>query len=106
MSTDRELLELAARAAGYRVKRESGDKLIVWIDDSPFEWSPLADDGDVARLEADLEIGIRWDYDIVTATIQNSFDVCSEAYSEHNDDKREARRYASVRAAAEIGKSK
>lgn len=54
MTGDRELLEMAARAAGYRVKRESEQGLIVWIGDEPACWNPLTDDGDALRLAVKL----------------------------------------------------
>ena len=54
--TDKELLEFAAKAAGYRVKREHPDGLVVWIDDEPHIWNPLTDDGDALRLAVKLGI--------------------------------------------------
>ena len=49
-----ELLELAAKAAGYRVKRESSDGLIVWIDDAPRLWNPRDDNEDAFLLAIKL----------------------------------------------------
>lgn len=59
MENERELLELAAKAAGH----EFG-----WIHDLPRikceygwqTWDPLQDDGDCARMEAALDIDVEW----------------------------------------------
>jgi hypothetical protein len=60
---DRELLEAAAKAVGYRVKRPNYNSrgqicgLVVWfLDDSVGVWSPLDDDGDLLRLAVALDI--------------------------------------------------
>lgn len=58
---DRELLELAARAAGYEV-HIWGDKdrlNCARIDvDLDSKWNPIADDGDALRLAATLSLCI------------------------------------------------
>lgn len=120
MENDRELLELAAKAIGKNVIAhkfcdeflDSWDGLIDYEDrfmSNPPEWSPLKDDGDCARMEAALGIDIEW----------LSYEVCaywkdedgmllheeSECYSEHKGDKQAARRMASLRVAAEIGRA-
>lgn len=48
--TDRELLELAAKAAGYGVE---------W-DDVDCPWNPANDDGDSRRLQVALSIDLRF----------------------------------------------
>ena len=57
--TDRELLELAAKAAGYKVSQHhqsARDAAIdpatasLWIDGVSTGWNPLKDDGDALRL--------------------------------------------------------
>ena len=40
--TDRELLELAAKAAGYKYAKNGG---YIVVDGIPGNWNPLADDG-------------------------------------------------------------
>lgn len=98
--TDRELLELAAKAAGIVNFRSAGFKtLFVETGSRPgasgYYWNPLTDDGDALRLAVKLKLGI----DIVqahTAVISRDERVCVVD--------RCARR-AIVRAAAEIGKS-
>lgn len=92
--TDRELLELAAKAAGMKLAwpddgEDDGPYIDVWEP-----WNPLTDDGDALRLAVKL---------------------CSQEYigewidkhctaSEYNADPYAATRRAIVRAAAEIGK--
>ena len=46
MSADRELLELAARAAGPGV----------WLEHDDRPWNPLTDDGDALRLAVDCRL--------------------------------------------------
>jgi hypothetical protein len=115
MSTDRELLEWAAKAAGIDApyEKEWGGMLIpVTIkepDDGYEFWNPLVDDGDEARLESDLGLLVIWDSEGVTVggVITSDGDVACgffEPFHEHGGDKRAARRWAGVRAAAEIGK--
>ena len=55
--TDRELLELAAKAAGYVYSSEYG---VVFSDEYPqgSEWNPLEDDGDALRLAVALRIHV------------------------------------------------
>ncbi|WP_288080655.1 hypothetical protein [Pseudomonas sp.] len=53
--TDRELLELAAKAAGYRLEflpdHDGNIRIHAWINEAYcIEWSPLTDDGDALRL--------------------------------------------------------
>ncbi len=54
--TDRELLELAAKAAEGAPKNCTLS-LSEWIDIS--EWNPLTDDGDALRLAVKLRIGVQ-----------------------------------------------
>lgn len=103
--TDRELLELAAKAAGYEYAKFGG---YIVIDGIPGNWNPLTDDGDALRLACDL--GLR----VYPVARTSSGAACSavgsvtcERLSEVADyslDTRTATRRAIVRAAAEIGK--
>jgi hypothetical protein len=98
--TDRKLLELAAKAAGYRVIETRGHALL--LADPPVLWNPLTDDGDALRLAVKLEI----DVDFYLADVQarrDGFNPVFELFSEHND-RTAATRRAITRAAAEIGK--
>ena len=101
--TDRELLELAAKAAGYEISKSPAGKLWVrfgvtsWV-----EWKPLEDDGDALRLAVKLGLRIEINTQVLGDTL-----VISEFYDNvecHNGDPYAATRRAIVRAAAEIGK--
>jgi hypothetical protein len=63
--TDRELLELAAKAAGVEWKAHTdsiGGAPALRVVDAPLGmWSPLTDDGDALRLAVALDIAIRHD---------------------------------------------
>ena len=106
--TDRELLELAARAAGIEYNDRYGKGL--WLGEfySGKEWNPLTDDGDALRLAVKCGIGFIIDTDFVNVYRcglgRPVVDVC-EYYIEHTGDKQSATRRAIVRAAAEIGKN-
>ena len=105
---DKELLELAAKAAGYietasiqdgygfialRVMDEDGD----WTGK---DWNPLTDDGDALRLAVKLNMGISIHDQHCMACAQ--LGVMQTVKDMPTD---EATRRAIVRAAAEIGKN-
>lgn len=62
MKTDRELLELAAKAAGiYVANDEFGNPTDLFCDApnaSAYEWNPLTDDGDALRLAVKLTLEV------------------------------------------------
>jgi hypothetical protein len=101
---DRELLEQAAKAAGYRINGSVSGGL--WISTNKGrswqEWNPLTDDGECARMEAEAEIELEWFPIGVKAT--HYFTSKFVKFEDHNNDKNAARRYASTLVAAEIGK--
>lgn len=104
---DRELLEFAAKAAGwayfYTNKDMGGDVIGHYVQNEQrqsFQWNPLDNDGDALRLAVklrmDLEIGITGCF------------ACTEtegATEYYKDDPYAATRLAIVRAAAEIGRA-
>ena len=94
MKTDRELLELAAKAAG--IKLESGCLLIGgrWST-----WNPLTNDGDALRLAVKLGLTIVPNY----YAEQQSLGITAFTELEDSPDFCAATRRAIVRAAAEIG---
>jgi hypothetical protein len=53
--TDKELLELAAKAAGIEIKWDTPYKA-VWDFAQVPNWNPLTDDGDALRLAVRLQI--------------------------------------------------
>lgn len=94
--TDRELLELAAKAAGIRVcwhGNESCARHMDLTEPPRIYWNPLADDGDALRLAAKLYLweAIRLAHRLVGTT------GCPDIYA--------ATRRAIVRAAAAIGEA-
>jgi hypothetical protein len=126
---DRELLELAAKAAGYdyectaltgypehdqhQIRNEFGTLV---------DWNPLADDGDALRLAVKLTLKVS-PYEYLDERRQQPaiaiergldgapyfIDPCGGAFPDYNDsfkqyDPYAATRRAIVRAAAEIGK--
>lgn len=104
MKTDRELLELAARAAGMdaywdeECQRMQMDYLHKGGTNYE-EWNPLTDDGDALRLAVKLELIVRcYNGSIIV-------DGCGENWIEEHDmtDRYAATRRAIVRAAAAIG---
>ena len=75
------------------------------IGNAPEGFSPLTDDGDCARMEAQLGIELTWFFDRVDALACDVAPVV-EYFKDHNGDKNAARRAASVAVAAEIGRLK
>jgi hypothetical protein len=107
--TDRELLELAAKAAGIEYHSFVDDPLFgtginIGEIDVPL-WNPLTDDGAALRLAVTLRLNV----------ILAGRDVCGQVYVEVEDyiyvenskvcDPYAATRRAIVRAAAEIGRN-
>ncbi len=105
--TDRELLELAAKAAGYLgVATEYPNGYAEFSRTDGFSprgsnvWNPLTDDGDALRLAVALDIPIS------SESVNGSTWVCKEqlqVMQPHRGDPYAATRRAIVRAAAEIG---
>ena len=106
--SDKELLELAAKAVGVAVVRwndglepySSGLGLIL---DSGRLWNPLTDDGDGARMEAALGINVAWHSDGVVCGLR--WAGATELVDDHGGDKQAARRMASLRVAAKHGRA-
>lgn len=94
--TDKELLELAAKAAGYE-----------WYgfgqrSNQP-DWNPLTDDGDAFRLAMKLKIDVEVHESEVWAIAAD--DISNYQLLEwHKDDKCAAARKAIVRVASQIGR--
>lgn len=115
--TDRELLELAAKAAGVEiipmqignVTKQGDNRFIGFMtkaDEWPRRWfGPLTDDGDALRLAVKLgvQITIILDGDDGDHSPKTMVDWATE---EHLNDPYAATRRAITRAAAEIGKAK
>ena len=119
MSTDRELLELAAKAIGYqtghkwnRERLEMNPPVMAMVvHDATGElvstgWNPLTDDGDALRLAATLTMNLYMGFGGgVAAAIVSDGDDGSIYCKEDGADFMAATRRAIVRAAAEIGRA-
>lgn len=111
METDRELLELAARAAGYNVAWNEHWQGFQHRNPTPDQhgqvrhpWTPLTSDGDALRLATRLKLNIYHDSNLVDVHgPMNGQDVY--ATEKYGDDPSAATRRAIMRAAAEIGKA-
>lgn len=99
--TDKEMLELAAKAAGYELIRWNNALgfVIRNADGYPQKWNPLAQDGDALRLAIKLGICIVFmeDHDSVGAEHSRHGVMIIEAMDDLGT------RRAIVRAAAQIG---
>jgi len=111
---DRELLELAAKAAGYTTiqyqnLKDSSLDIRYGIDEAIWNgedyWNPLEDDGTALRLAVKLKLRLYINHAIrVDFYIPNKFPL-SPLYEPLEPDAYASTRRAIVRAAAEIGKS-
>ena len=102
--TDKELLELAAKAAG-RTNWQSKTRYVDARCDSegvPY-WNPLTDDGDALRLAIKLQLGLRVPQSTSQVYVQVG-ETPNAILEKINGDPYTATRRAIVRAAAEIGK--
>jgi hypothetical protein len=125
--TDKELLELAAKAIGHKLYWTGeegygysflyfGPDISTWTPFSghdKFElgttrtWNPLTDDGDALRLAAELGLNIyidRWVDCETNAWKDTDMTPVVDVTEKHHGDIYAATRRAIVRAAAEIGK--
>ena len=111
MQSDKELLMLAAKAAGHtRMEyREEVPYVSFNLNGDDFvAWSPLADDGDCARLESACDIDVRWCDGAVRTSVRTADEwpwLATERFADHGGDKNKARRYASTRAAAQLAQA-
>ena len=101
--TDRELLEKAAKAAGYSVNLLSDDPNDWYRWDTPHKmvWNPLTDDGDALRLAVKLKIDVQHYEDHVVGWFDGGY--IGTGKIPYEDDPYSATRRAIVRAAAAIG---
>lgn len=105
--TDKELLELAAKAAGMPYKWHCHGMLMRYEGDQwnggPLYWDPRQDDGQALRLA--VKLGFLVDTNGMYARVCFHYEE-PLAYEPMNDDRAAATRLAITRAAAEIGKAK
>ena len=105
MMNDKELLELAAKAAGIDYKHDNSfwaheDHCAFWsyadLCTCGGRWNPLTDDGDALRLAVKLNLTV------FSGPVYSYVVGCTQ--EKNNGDPYAATRRAIVRAAAEIGK--
>ena len=115
MKTDRELLELAAKAAGLEIAKANQaerDALVgreaagLWLSNGKTWWNPLKDDCDALRLAVTLELNVFHSFGSAYAMEADS-DGSLEVGVSYFDagDKFLATRRAIVKVAAEIGEA-
>jgi hypothetical protein len=114
--TDKELIEFAAKGAGYPISDGYSELMggkLWWVylqgsgdppnDSAWYEiWNPLEDDGDALRLAVKLQINIYHGESLVSA-VSMGLNECG-VFEDKVGDSYPAIRRAIVRAAAEIGK--
>jgi len=107
---DHELLQYAAKAAGYGISGwdDMVDNYLYVSDPStpsrrPFAWLPLTDDGDAMRLAVKLKIDIKHYDDHVVGWFDGGYIGTGKIM--YGTDPYAATRRAIVRAAAEIGRN-
>lgn len=115
MKVDRELLELAAKAAGYDVRWHEAWQCFVHVGPHNITnpptmagqrmvWAPLYDDGDALRLAVALRLTIYHDeLAVIIKHKRYSWEWMGEMVDEDSGDRNSATRRAIVRAAAAIG---
>ena len=105
--TDRELLELAAKAASIEITWENSHPFperLEYFRGLPnyFPWNPLTDDGDALRLTVKLSLTVyQWADEVCACNEKGTVNEVVARIGDHYA----ATRRAIVRAAAEIGKS-
>ena len=103
--TDQELLDLSAKAAGYKYAKNGG---YIVVDGIPGNWNPLSNDGDALRLAVKLHIGVRthgpdhWLQKNVAVALWDAGEQSGRVTIQVDSDFLRATRRAIVRAAAEI----
>ena len=113
MNTDREMLELAAKAASIELQWD--EEGTAWKKWPSFKWNPLTDDGDALRLRNRIQAMVYSDGNSVTVLCDNTMKPRVEislaygrdlpkGYSSHASVDAATRR-AIVRAAAAIGEA-
>jgi len=97
MKTDRELLELAAKASGELTASWYGND--AYFDGVLSRWNPLESDGDALRLAVRLSLLV----DVTAFSVTAMVNGVISAKEKHDGDPYAATRRAITRAAAAIG---
>ena len=99
MKTDRELLELAAKASGELTASWYGND--AYFDGVLSRWNPLESDGDALRLAVRLSLLV----DVTAFSVTAMVNGVISAKEKHDAEPYAATRRAITRAAAAIGES-
>ena len=107
--TDKELIEMAAKAAGYDEITFTPDRDCgVWSRNGNVKrifWNPLTDDADAFRLANKVQLTVyHAELAVVIKHKQYSWDWLGEGVNEDTGDRDASTRRAITRAAAQIGK--
>lgn len=112
--TDKELLELAAKANGDHIDDWNGDTPVMYFWDGDPQnpernyryWNPLEDDGDAFRLAVKMGISIlSGTYKVVCEIILQEDSGNIAVHEQYGSDEYAATRRAIVSAAAELGRN-
>lgn len=106
MNTDKELLMMAAKAAGYDIRPHLNNKTspeLIFVVGSQ-NWNPLTDDGGALRLAVKLKLCVSIEFDRVDVTTPQMDNATEYLYDNPPTDPYAATRRCIVRAAAAIGK--
>ena len=101
--TDREMLEMAAKAAGLHVKVASNSVMGLKVHGNCNWWNPLTDDGDALRLAARLNMDIEINEFFVIVYCPSELD-CIRIELEIKEEKMKTARLVITMAAAKAGK--
>lgn len=106
MRTDRELLELAAKAAGIEISDWHGGACWIYTPNGSVDiWNPLTDDGDALRLAVKLNLSADFFDDFMRVGYTANDNECEQVDEPSTPDSYAAARRAIVRAAAAIGEA-
>jgi hypothetical protein len=110
MTDTKELLTLAAKACGYYVRGWIGDRIGVDFGNvDRGKWNPLESGDDLARMESQLRITVRWfiptGHQPQVAASHPDVDVWQIKTIADHPTPHDARAMASLRCAAEIGRA-
>lgn len=107
---EKEMLEMAAKAAGFAFAVIQGPHCFVYEkfmgnSRSPKLWNPLDDDGEAMRLAVMLDMSVMVNRVDGFTSVTYGYSEPSVVTEMHSDDPYGATRLSITRAAAEIGRS-
>jgi hypothetical protein len=106
MTTEREMLEFAAKACGIDYKMSENNPTVFIRHTENFgwiEWNPLTNSADCAAMCAKLAINTRFWIDGQYAKCFDQKYAETQRFEDHNNDREAAWRYAATQVAAKIG---